>query len=71
MTRNLLGIAVSFILFSFLKYFSRVHMYVWWMLYRYFMAVSFIGTSIFMFYGCVLQSLFIFVVYFAVTSIIE
>ena len=55
MTRNLLGTAVSFLFFSFLKYFSRVHMYVWWMLYRYFMAVSFIGTSIFMFYGCVLQ----------------
>ena len=56
MTRNLLGTAVSFLFFSFLKYFSRVHMYVWWMLY---MAVSFIGTSIFMFYGCVLQIVFL------------
>ena len=34
-------------------------MYVWWMLYRYFMAVGFIGTSIFMFYGCVLQIVFL------------
>ena len=59
MTRNLLGTAVSFLLFSFLKYFSRVHMYVWWMLYHYLMAVSFIGTSIFMFYGCVLQIVFL------------
>ena len=56
MTSNLLGTAVSFLFFYFLKYFSRVHMYVWCMLY---MAVSFIGTSIFMFYGCVLQIVFL------------
>ena len=56
MTRNLLGTAVSFLFFYLLKYFSRVHMYVWRMLY---MAVSFIGTSIFMFYGCVLQIVFL------------
>ena len=59
MTRNLLGTAVFFYFIFFLKYFSRVHMYVWWMLYRYFKAVSFIGTSIFMFYGCVLQIVFL------------
>ena len=33
-------------------------MYVCWMFFRYLMAVSFIGTCIFMFYGCVLEIVF-------------